>query len=361
MQDGWTFTFSKDQGSSAGVLTEVLRTGTTIPPSTAGLIVFSENMDGVEVPTCAFTVVRDFSPPTEVAAGLFFEDTDPSLGAIGGNVTVSRMEGAEGNVTFRVYFGINGTHAVTGADALVAEIHAHAAGRQEGGVTNFTVVVPANTRIPAEATQLLAFVADSMGESLFSKNLTLFDFAPPTAAAQAVVFQDTEPARDIIGGTVTVTGAVDDPSITQYNVYWSRGAAGPTLGLLGFAGAVGAITRPHCEGTSCGSISISVVAGHSWEISRGTAGYGHNEQASISIQGPAEVSFTFFSTEANYDFVEVLGTSYSGSSLPPVTAVPEGSHLIQWRTDFSVVQSGWTCILTPDYGTAVTVPVDPWA
>ena len=76
------------------------------------------------------------------------------------------------------------------------------------------------------------------------------------------------------------------------------------------------------------------------EVSRGTS-YGNNEVASIAVTGPGVVKFTFFTTEAGYDFLTILGTAYSGSSMPGDIEIPAGTHEIVWRSDGSVTTGGW--------------------
>ena len=76
------------------------------------------------------------------------------------------------------------------------------------------------------------------------------------------------------------------------------------------------------------------------EVSRGTS-YGNNEVASIAVTGPGMVKFTFFTTEAGYDFLTILGTAYSGSSMPGDIEIPAGTHEIVWRSDGSVTTGGW--------------------
>jgi hypothetical protein len=71
--------------------------------------------------------------------------------------------------------------------------------------------------------------------------------------------------------------------------------------------------------------------------------------------GHITLTFTAFSTEANYDLVRVydgsttsatlLGT-FSGSSLPPVLTSSGGSMLIRFTTDGSVVAAGWSATYT---------------
>ena len=71
--------------------------------------------------------------------------------------------------------------------------------------------------------------------------------------------------------------------------------------------------------------------------------------------GHITLTFTAFSTEANYDLVRVyagsttsaplLGT-FSGSSLPPVLTSGAGSMLIRFTTDGSVVAAGWSATYT---------------
>ena len=67
------------------------------------------------------------------------------------------------------------------------------------------------------------------------------------------------------------------------------------------------------------------------------ASYGNNEECTVTLT-QVDVRVDAFDTEANYDFLTVGGTRYSGSSGP---ASGTYSGFIQWTSDFSVVTSGW--------------------
>jgi len=66
--------------------------------------------------------------------------------------------------------------------------------------------------------------------------------------------------------------------------------------------------------------------------------YANNEECTITLTEVA-VTVAAFNTEANYDFLTVGGTRYSGSNGPSSGTY---SGLISWSSDFSIVTSGWS-------------------
>jgi len=89
-----------------------------------------------------------------------------------------------------------------------------------------------------------------------------------------------------------------------------------------------------------------------WEITAGTGctmtgnciqsknhpgSYGNNEACTINAFNVA-LTVDAFNTESRYDFLDIGGQSYSGTSGPPSGTY---SGDITWASDYSVVKSGW--------------------
>jgi len=100
----------------------------------------------------------------------------------------------------------------------------------------------------------------------------------------------------------------------------------------------------------CGSFGSFAYPNHS-------GGYQNDEDVALLIipesGGPREIAFSYFDTEANFDFVSVhvwdnnqfrLVGRYSGFSRPPPIVAPQGRTLISFTSDSSVVKAGFQII-----------------
>jgi len=85
------------------------------------------------------------------------------------------------------------------------------------------------------------------------------------------------------------------------------------------------------SGTGC------TMTGNCIQSNNHPSDYGNNEACTINAQ-EVDITVEAFSTESGYDFLNIGGSSYSGSSGP---ASGRYSGLISWSSDYSVVNSGW--------------------
>lgn len=114
------------------------------------------------------------------------------------------------------------------------------------------------------------------------------------------------------------------------------------------------INTPYCSGTT-------ILTAPSGTVSDGSdiSDYTNRTNCRWLIQPPGAtyvtLTFTEFTTEANYDFVRIydgattsapLLGSYSGSTLPPTITANSGKMLIVFTSDSSITRAGWTAYYT---------------
>jgi len=126
------------------------------PHGTTTVLAFARNDDGVQ-PICSESRLNDRAVPVRPALNITFVDTDPALRFIGGSVTVEHAD-VEVNITeYVVYFGAMSTK-LEGHPAVFASA--------KEDLWREHNLVPQGTEVPAAATHLIAFSANSDGESL---------------------------------------------------------------------------------------------------------------------------------------------------------------------------------------------------
>ena len=326
---GWALAFTPE--STFGDIIYNLPSGTAIPSGANSMMVVSQTTAGET--DCASTALVDFAPPSVAAQALWFTDENPSAGLVAGSLTILQARSHDGVLEYRVYWGMNSTTPMAGSSVLFA-VPATVAG------TNLTVTLTA-TSLPGNASHLLAFSASAQGQSLAAASAEVMDYAPAQDSAQGVSFTDVDPRVGFVAGTADITRALDESTIEYYNLYFSSGQS--KISFIGFMQAESLTARPSCSGLSCSQITITEVAGK-YQVSRGTSTYGTDEFASIQVSGPGRVLFTYLNTEQDYDFVTILGISYSGTEVPPEISIPSGTIEITWRSDYSVSGQGWEFI-----------------
>ena len=206
--------------------------------------------------------------------------------------------------------------------------------------SDLTGAIPQGTMVPMGATHLLAFAQSLNGfDSISWISLEISDLIRPTGAAQSLNFTDVDPAPDSIAGMLLIKRAVSEQEVNFYNVYWGSSAT-EILNLTSRSVSSLSDTRPTCSGPSCSSIQITEGSGE-WTVSRSS--YDDNEEASITLLGPAEIRFTYLHTERCCDKLQLLDTFYSGFTTPANTiTLSEGVHVATWSSDFSVTHRGWS-------------------
>ncbi|CAE8686005.1 unnamed protein product, partial [Polarella glacialis] len=124
--------------------------------------------------------------------------------------------------------------------------------------------------------------------------------------------------------------------------------------FLGSAPAIG-FSEPTCDG-SCGLLNQSKLGNGLFLYNRDA--YDNDEEAVIAFSGPARVTITRFATEKHYDALVVGGQSISGANfkLPLTVEIPDGPATIEWTSDSSETDAGWTLELQQS-ATDVVIPV----
>ena len=111
----------------------------------------------------------------------------------------------------------------------------------------------------------------------------------------------------------------------------------------------GAVPVPLCLGSNCYLLTILEESSGRFLISRGFVGYTNHEDVRIQVEGPGILSFIDFNTEAGYDFLHHgENFTFSGSTKPDDLTLGAGQTLIQWTSDSTVTELGWTLIFKPD-------------
>ena len=200
------------------------------------------------------------------------------------------------------------------------------------------VTIP-STSIPSGATHLLVFARSAAGlDSVNSIGTELVDVVKPSLTAELVSFTDTDPYPNIIQGVITIKRAQNEHDINFYKIYW--GSSATTIVTSGARRL--ATVQPSCTGVACGDIVITEGSLNEWTVSR--ENYGNYEQAFITLTGPAEIHFNFVSTETCCDKLYFPNHSpISGyDQAPGPITLPDGSHSVEWSSDYSVTSSGWS-------------------
>ncbi|GIV23045.1 MAG: hypothetical protein KatS3mg025_0704 [Bacteroidia bacterium] len=125
------------------------------------------------------------------------------------------------------------------------------------------------------------------------------------------------------------------------------------------------IAQPYCQGT----VQLTAPSG-SFSDGSGNSDYTNRADCRWLIQPPGatwvRLSFTSFTTEANYDFVRVydgpttsspLLGSYSGTTLPPTLTSTGGSMLVVFTSDSSITRAGWEATYTSN-GTSTALSAE---
>ncbi|CAJ1349270.1 unnamed protein product [Effrenium voratum] len=342
-RDGWVVTFEA-QGSF-GDVSHTLPNGTYMPAGASRMLVFSVANGAEYRQACASTPISDYAPPNQAAQNVWFEDEDSAGAQVAGTITILQARQHTGLLEYRIYWGMTSTTRLPNANMLLSVV-ASSPG------TNLTAVLSA-TALPTNASHLLVFSASAQGEAPTPASTEIVDFNPAQETAQNLSFTDTDSAQGVVSGSAHVVRASDESTIQSYNLYFSNSQQ--KISFVGSAPAPAGAARPSCRGDSCAQISITSVAA-AYEVSRGTS-YSHNEEAVIVITGPGLLRFTFFNTEAGYDFLQIMGTPYSGNQLPADIPIPASSHEIVWRSDGSVATGGWVFQYEAALSEALSIPV----
>ncbi len=215
------------------VITEIQKTGadltydfaanTAVPDTANYFVVRTKNAKG-EMTTGSSLALNDVTTPG-IASSIAFTDSDTDSGQIAGTIYIGKATN-EGDITHYVlYWG-------SSADAKQSQTPL-ATIAKTGADLGFSV--PADTGIPPGATHLLVFTKNNATELTTPVAVALVDIAIPTSAAAAITFTDTDKHGSEIGGTITITKATVETSITHYLVYWGTNATTKLGGVTAMA------------------------------------------------------------------------------------------------------------------------------
>lgn len=148
------------------------------------------------------------SAPDQKAKGVSLDDTDNSIGKIGGNVTITKASDESTLTHYNLYWGKS---ALEKGDLIQVV--------SKSG-TSIVYAIAGGTSIPTGIGYLLVFTANSGTEKSDSISTLIVDKHPPQNQAQGVNFFDDECMIDQIGGNLEIIKAPYEDEITHYNLYW---------------------------------------------------------------------------------------------------------------------------------------------
>ena len=194
-------------------LTYTVAADTSIPssPVATHLLVFTSNEAGEMTAGVAVAIV-DLGLPTNAAVSMSFTDTDTDGGEITGTVNITKAI-SEADVThYELYWGSDTTTKQSATPITTIAVTG----------SDLTYSIPANTTVPSgpTATHLLVFTKNSEGEMTTGVSAATGDVGIPTNTAASVSFTDTDLDGDEVSGTVTITKAASESSVTHYVLYW---------------------------------------------------------------------------------------------------------------------------------------------
>ena len=167
-------------------------------------------------------------PPAHAPRGLRFEDTDSRVGSMAGVVTITAAADESDVEYYTVYF-------VSRAGFQMSSL-----GSVRATGAKLLEVPFSGSAVPPFAAALVAVSGNATGEMpawvVGSRaRAALEDTGTPESGPQAVSWGgDLDPRSGFVSGALSVVRAVDEATITQYNVYWSDGpgARGPLVGSI---------------------------------------------------------------------------------------------------------------------------------
>jgi len=267
-------------------------------------------------------------PPLHGPRKLAFQDVDLKVGRIGGILTIT----AATNEIDVDYYNV---HLLSIAGVLMHSIaRVNATGAKELTVElNGSLVMP----LYVKGFAVVAGNASAEAGIASAATVDIEDNGVPDCGPRSVSWGgDADGRVGFVAGALRVQRAVNEHSVSHYNVYWQKGSKRGAL--IGKVPGIGFMT-PACQG-DCDLLNMS-NSGGIYEFHRGA--YGNNENAKISLSGPALVTVTSFLTEKDYDILEIGSHRLSGTSMhmPLTVSLPAGPATIKWSSDRSETEGGW--------------------
>jgi hypothetical protein len=283
-------------------------------------------------------------PPVHSPSAIAFQDIDGSKGLLSGVVTVTAAEDESDVAYYKVYF----VSAAGFPLSVLGEI-------QVSGAPTLTLLINESIPLPRYATGFIAVSGNASGEMTpwhdgLGPVSDIEDHVVPVLDPRAVSWSgDSDCRPGHLSGTLRVTRADDEDTISSYNIYWlnktSDVARGPLLGSIPGIG----FRKPICTGT-CSLIEQIELPGGTIRYSR--AAYINNENAVISFSGPARVHVMQLDTEYGYDRLAIGNVPLTGSISNVQLDLPEGISTITWQSDSSITSAGWSFEISQSNTTA---------
>jgi hypothetical protein len=322
---------------SAAQVKEVILSTVTVHPSLVGRIITnghihaSRALDGIS----SMPIVR---PPIHEPRDIVFEDVDGEVGRINGTIRFTAADD-ESDVEYYTIYLIS----VAGFPLdVLGMVSANGSPRLE-------LVLNGSVTLPQYTDGITVVSGNSSGERLpwlgFSApSLQIEDYAVPLFQLREVAWGgDTDPHHGTVGGTLAVTRAVDETSITAYNIYWRCTHASLRGAMLGSIPAIG-YQKPKCRSSdprTCDNIIEEFLQGGGIRYNR--TNYGVFEDAVISLSGPARIIVNYLQTEPEYDYLRIGAVKISGDMKGPVQIdLPAGKASITWHSDQSMAGGSWS-------------------
>ncbi|MGK5093297.1 hypothetical protein WDW89_14955, partial [Deltaproteobacteria bacterium TL4] len=176
----------------------------TLQPATH-LIVYTKNEDG-RMEEGVSTAILDKVYATQTAANIDFEDKDPDIKELEGVITLTPSSDETNIEEYVIYWGAN-------ASTKLSE-NAYIAAYPKTG-NELIHFFPPNTPLPTEATHILVFTKNSVGEMLTGTSTIIKDSAA-TSPFTGMNFADGN--NDIglcVGGKCTLQGTDEKQSLKQ--------------------------------------------------------------------------------------------------------------------------------------------------
>lgn len=198
-------------------ITHTFAANTAIPtsPLATHILVYTANSEG-EMATGVSVAITDKGIPIHAATSVSFTDTDLDGSQLAGTVTISKASNESDVTHYVLYWGSDATTKQSGT--AIANIATTG--------SNVTYTFSANTAVPSSplATHLLVYTKNADGEMATGVSVAITDLAVPTAASAGVTFTDSDTDAGQIGGTVTITKAANESTLTHYVLYWGADA-----------------------------------------------------------------------------------------------------------------------------------------
>lgn len=154
-------------------------------------------------------------------ATLSFKDADMEEGQIGGEVKITKARNEYDIDTYSVYYGKDDrtkleerTSMFSSSPMLVGDA------TPTGGEVE--VKIPMRSKIPDGATHLLVYSRNRHGEFATPGTVLIKDAVIPRDKATSLSFEDKDPDKGEVSGTITIGRASDQHMLEEYSLHWGR-------------------------------------------------------------------------------------------------------------------------------------------